>query len=118
MPVRAVVTADNHLNRYHAKMQVGRLEERRRRLRRAFRNAVERAIRHKADCLLQGADLFDSVEPGTAERSFVAQSLADLREAGVTVLAVGATHDSPRQSTEHGGFLAAEAYARLGGLRV
>lgn len=118
MPIRAVVTADNHLNRYHAKMQVGRLEERRRRLRRAFRNAVEWAIRHRVDFFLQCGDLFDSVDPRNAERSFVAQCLADLREAGVVALAVGGNHDSPRQSTEHGGFLAAEAYARLGGLRL
>src|SRR3712207_3061265 len=43
-PIRLVVTADNHLNRYHAKMPVQRLEERRRRLRPAFRRAVDRAI--------------------------------------------------------------------------
>ncbi len=118
MPVRAVVTADNHLNRYHAKMPVQRLEERRRRLRRAFRHAVDHAIDLRADFFLQCGDLFDNVDPRNAERSFVAGCLADLREAGVLALAVGGNHDSPRQSTDQGGFLAADLYARLGGLRL
>jgi DNA repair protein SbcD/Mre11 len=118
MPVRAVVTADNHLNRYHAKMPAARLEERRRTLRRAFRRVVDAAIDLRADFFLQCGDLFDSVDPRNAERSFVASCLADLRDAGVTALAVGGNHDTPRQSTEHGGLLAADLYARLGGLRL
>jgi DNA repair protein SbcD/Mre11 len=118
MPVRAVVTADNHLNRYHAKMPAVRLEERRRVLRRAFRRAVDAAIDSRADFFLQCGDLFDSVDPRNAERSFVATGLADLREAGVTALAIGGNHDTPRQSTEHGGLLAADLYARLGGLHL
>ncbi|MGH2370820.1 MAG: metallophosphoesterase family protein, partial [Chloroflexota bacterium] len=61
---------------------------------------------------------FDTVDPRNAERSFVASCLADLREAGVVTLAVGGNHDTPRQSTEHGGLLAADLYARLGGLRL
>jgi DNA repair exonuclease SbcCD nuclease subunit len=118
MPVRAVVTADNHLNRYHAKMPVGRLEERRRVLRRAFRRAVDAALELRADFFLQCGDLFDNVDPRNAERSFVADCLADLRGAGVVALAVGGNHDTPRQSTDHGGLLAADLYARLGGLRL
>ena len=118
MPVTLVVTADNHLNRYHAKMPVARLEERRRWLRRAFRRAVDGAIERRADFFLQCGDLFDSVDPRNAERSFVATCLSDLRAAGIEALAVGGNHDSPRQSTEHGGYLAADLYARLGGLRL
>ena len=118
MPVRLVVTADNHLNRYHAKMPVWRLEERRRWLRHAFRRAVDGAIELKAHFFLQCGDLFDNVDPRNAERSFVASCFADLRDAGIVALAVGGNHDSPRQRTEHGGFLAADLYARLGGLRL
>lgn len=118
MPVRAVITADNHLNRYHAKMPVVRLEERRRVLRRAFRHTVDAAIELRADFFLQCGDLFDTIDPRNAERSFVASCLADLREAGVITLAVGGNHDTPRQSTEQGGLLAADLYARLGGLRL
>lgn len=118
MPVRAVITADNHLNRYQAKMPVARLEERRRVLRRAFRQAVDAAIELRADFFLQCGDLFDTVDPRNAERSFVATCLADLREAGVSALAVGGNHDTPRQVTEQGGLLAADLYARLGGLRL
>jgi DNA repair exonuclease SbcCD nuclease subunit len=36
----------------------------------------------------------------------------------VVAMAVGGNHDTPRQSTEHGGLLAADLYARLGGLRL
>lgn len=118
MPVRAVVTADNHLNRYHAKMPVVRLEDRRRVLRRAFRRAVDAALDVRADFFLQCGDLFDTIDPRNAERSFVAGCLADLRAAGIVALAVGGNHDSPRQTTDHGGFLAADLYARLGGLRL
>jgi DNA repair exonuclease SbcCD nuclease subunit len=118
MAVRAVITADNHLNRYHARMPAARLEERRRVLRRAFRNAVDAAIELKADFFLQCGDLFDTVDPRNAERSFVAACLADLRSAGVIALAVGGNHDTPRQTTDHGGLLAADLYARLGGLRL
>jgi exonuclease SbcD len=118
MPVRAIVTADNHLNRYHARMPAARLEERRRILRRAFRRAIDAAIARKADFFLQCGDLFDTIDPRNVERSFVATCLADLREAGVTALAIGGNHDSPRQTTEQGGYLAADTYARLGDLHL
>ncbi|HET7771129.1 MAG TPA: metallophosphoesterase [Chloroflexota bacterium] len=118
MGVKLVVTADNHLGRYHARMPVARLDERRRWLRRAFRKSVDHAIDQRADFFLQCGDLFDSVDPRNSERLFVADCLSDLKAAGVTALAVGGNHDTPRQSTEHGGYLAADLYARLGGLRL
>ena len=118
MSIKLVVTADNHLGRYHAKMPVSRLDERRTWLRRAFRRAVDAAIAERADFFLQCGDLFDTVDPRNSERLFVAACLSDLREAGVLALAVGGNHDTPRQSTEHGGYLAAHLYDRLGGLRL
>src|SRR5687768_11279294 len=99
-------------------MPVARLDERRRWLRRAFRKAVDYAIEQRADFFLQCGDLFDSVDPRNSERLFVAECLSDLKSAGVLALAVGGNHDTPRQSTEHGGYLAADLYARLGGLRL
>lgn len=116
--VKLVVTADNHLSRYYAKMTVPRLEERRRTLRRAFRRAVDYAVARRADFFLQAGDLFDTVDPRNAERQFVADCLAELRDAGVVALAVGGNHDTPRQTTEHGGYSAAGVYDRLGGLRL
>jgi DNA repair protein SbcD/Mre11 len=116
--VKLVVTADNHLGRYHAKMPVTRLDERRAWLRRAFRRVVDAAIEQRADFFLQCGDLFDTVDPRNSERLFVAGCLSDLREAGVVALAVGGNHDTPRQSTDHGGYLAAHLYERLGGLRL
>lgn len=116
--ITLVVTSDNHLSRYHARMSAPRLEARRRVLRRAFQNAVDHAIDQRADFFLQAGDLFDSIDPRNAERQFVADCLAQLRDAGVTVLAIGGNHDTPRQTTEQGGFLASGVYDRLGGLRL
>ena len=118
MGVKLVVTADNHLGRYHAKMPIARLDERRRWLRRAFRRVVDYAIEQRADFFLQCGDLFDTVDPRNSERLFVADCLSDLKAAGIAALAVGGNHDTPRQSTEHGGYLAADLYSRLGGLRL
>lgn len=97
-------------------MPVQRLQERRRWLNRGFRRAVDAAIERKADFFLQCGDLFDMVDPRNAERTYVAEQLARLREAGVEVLAIGGNHDSPRQTTEHGMFRAVDQYVRLGGL--
>src|SRR5688500_16999875 len=99
-------------------MPVTRLDERRAWLRRAFRRVVDVAIEQRADFFLQCGDLFDTVDPRNSERLFVADCLSDLKDAGVIALAVGGNHDTPRQSTEHGGYLAAHLYERLGGLRL
>ncbi|MFM7198157.1 MAG: hypothetical protein ACKO2D_09790 [Chloroflexota bacterium] len=51
---RIVVTAVNHLNRFTARLTVTRFEERRGRLRRAFRDVVDAAIEMKAVALVLG----------------------------------------------------------------
>lgn len=52
MNVRIVVTADNHLNRYVARMPAARLDERRTRLRQAFRQVVDGAVAERADLVV------------------------------------------------------------------
>jgi DNA repair exonuclease SbcCD nuclease subunit len=104
MTVRLFVTADNHLNRFTARLTVTRLEERRRRLRQAFRQVVDAAIAAKAAALILGGDIFDAVDPRNLERAAFARMLKRLREAGVVVVATGGNHDSPRQTTDHGGY--------------
>lgn len=116
--VRAVITADNHLNRHYDRMSPQRLEERRRRLRQGFHLAVDCAIERQADLFIHAGDLFDTPDPRNVDREFVAAALARLRSAGVRVVACGGNHDTPKQRTDQGGALPQGVYAQLGGLRL
>lgn len=116
MVVRAVATADNHLGRFYDRMPPSKLEERRSYLRRAFGYAVEYAIEWQAHLFLIAGDLFDQPDPRNIDRSFVANCLSRLRDAGVRVFAIGGNHDTPRQRIVQGGHLPHEIYRQLGGL--
>jgi exonuclease SbcD len=98
--IRIVVTADNHLNRYYAKMTREQLRERRRRIRLAWRETVEFAIRNRAHFYLHCGDLFDSSDPGPGELAFVAREFQRLADSGVQVLAISGNHDMPRYMGE------------------
>jgi len=102
-PVKAVVTADNHLSRPHARMSPQKLEVRRRWLRSGFKAAVDYAIDSEADLFLHAGDLFDSPQPRNVDRAFVAHQLLRLKEAGVRIFGIAGTHDSPRMMTIEGG---------------
>jgi DNA repair exonuclease SbcCD nuclease subunit len=102
-PVKAVITADNHLSRPHSKMSPQKLEVRRRWLRNGFKAAVDYAIESEADLFLQAGDLFDSPQPRNVDRAFVAHQLLRLSEAGVRIFGIVGTHDSPRMTTVEGG---------------
>ncbi len=102
-PVKAVVTADNHLSRPHSKMSPQKLEVRRRWLRNGFKAAVDYAIESEADLFLQAGDLFDSPQPRNVDRAFVAHQLLRLTQAGVRIFGIAGTHDSPRMVTIEGG---------------
>lgn len=116
--LRVVVTADNHLGRYHDRLPPARLEARRAALRHAFGAVVDGAVRDRAALFLQAGDLFDTPDPRNAERAFVATELARLRAAGIPVLAIGGNHDTPRQRTDHGGLTPQEVFARLNALTL
>src|SRR5579859_5836864 len=102
-PVKAVVTADNHLSRPHSKMSPQKLEVRRRWLRNGFKAAVDYAIESEADLFLQAGDLFDSPQPRNVDRAFVAHQLLRLAQAGVRIFGIAGTHDSPKMTTIEGG---------------
>ncbi|HLQ33589.1 MAG TPA: metallophosphoesterase [Chloroflexota bacterium] len=102
-PIRAVITADNHLSRGHSKMSPQKLEMRRRYLRNGFKAAVDYAIESEADLFLQAGDLFDSPQPRNVDRAFVAHELRRLAAAGVRIFGIAGTHDSPRMMTIEGG---------------
>jgi len=116
--VHAVVTADNHLNRFYDRMTPPKLALRRRYLRDGFKAAVDYAIQWPAHLFFIAGDLFDQPDPRNVDRTFVAHCLIRLREAGVQVFAVGGNHDTPRQSTEQGGSAPQEVYAQLGALTL
>src|SRR5439155_13728599 len=116
--VRAVVTADNHLNRFYARMTPQKLSQRRRYLRDGFKAAVAYAVQRPAHLFFIAGDLFDQPDPRNVDRAFVAHCLVRLREAGIQVFAVGGNHDTPRQSTEQGGSAPQEVYSQLGALTL
>ncbi len=94
--IRIVFTSDNHLNRYYAKMSREQLRERRRRIRHAWRETVDFAIKSRAHFYLHGGDLFDSPDPNPGELAFVAREFQRLADNGVKVLAISGNHDMPR----------------------
>lgn len=91
--MKAVVTADNHLNRYYQKMRPEQLEKRRERLRESFAEAVDYAIQNSADLFLHCGDLFDMSTPRNQEVAFVAQKMAELQNNGVRPFLVVGNHD-------------------------
>ncbi len=98
--IRIVFTADNHLNRYYAKMTADQLAKRRQRLREAWAKTVDFAIEKRCHLYLHGGDLFDMPNPRPAELVWVARQFQRLKEAGIEILAIGGTHDIPKMRTE------------------
>jgi DNA repair exonuclease SbcCD nuclease subunit len=94
--VTAIVTSDNHLGAYYARLRPERLERRRVWLQRAFERVVDEAIRSKADLFLHAGDLFDRPDARNSDRRFVARQIRRLIEAGIPIVAIAGNHDSPR----------------------
>ncbi len=117
-PVKAVITADNHLSRGHSKMSPQKLEVRRQWLRKGFRAAVDYAIESQADLFLQAGDLFDSPQPRNVDRAFVAHQLRRLEAAGVRSFGIAGTHDSPRMLTVEGGTTPQRIYEQFEAMRL
>lgn len=93
--VTVVLTADNHLGFSSFGQQPRKREERLQRLRRAFEQATDFAIAQGVDLFIQAGDLFDTITPDERDRSFVAERLAQLKQAGVRTFALGGVHDTP-----------------------
>jgi DNA repair protein SbcD/Mre11 len=114
--IRVIATADNHLNRYYARLTPSKLSQRRKYLRDGFRAVVDAAMAWPAHIVLIGGDLFDTSDPRNLERSFVAKCFDQLHAAGITICAVGGNHDTPRQTTEQGGYAPLDIYSSLGAI--
>ncbi|HEX9035961.1 MAG TPA: metallophosphoesterase [Ktedonobacterales bacterium] len=113
--VGVVVAGDNHLSPALPRLSPQRRAARREWLRRGFQAAVDYAIAHDASLFINTGDLFDTPAPSNLDRAYVAAQLARLRQAGIVSVAIGGNHDTPRQSTEHGGEAPQQVYAALDG---
>jgi DNA repair protein SbcD/Mre11 len=113
-----VLTADNHLGCTAFGQQPHKREEREQRLRRAFQQATDFAIGQGVDLFIQAGDLFDTATPDERDRSFVAERLAQLKQANVRAFALGGVHDTPVESSSAGVAQPPpqQSYARLGAL--
>lgn len=114
--IRIVFTADNHLNRYYAKMSREQLRARRRQIREAFKETVDFAIKHGAQFYLHGGDLFDNPDPSPVELAYVAREFRRLQNHGVKILAISGNHDMPRYMGESATPI--RIYQELDALRV
>lgn len=112
--VTLVLTADNHLGYSAFGQQPRRREERQLRLRQAFQQATDFAIVQGVDLFIQAGDLFDTPSPDEQDRSFVAERLAQLKQAGIRTFALGGTHDTPLTGSTPA---PQSSFARLGALR-
>src|SRR2546430_7516744 len=99
--ITVVFTADNHLGYTTFGQQPVKREERQQRLRHAFQQATDFAVGQGVDLFVQAGDLFDATTPDERDRSFVSARLAQLRQAGIRVFALGGVWDTPadRKST-------------------
>ena len=117
--ITVVLTADNHLGYTAFGQHPRKREERQQRLRQAFQRATDFAIGQNVDLFIQAGDLFDTTMPDERDRSFVAERLAQLKQAGTRVFALGGVHDTPSgtQSLLGESTPAPQmSYARLGAL--
>lgn len=114
--IRIVFTSDNHLNRYYAKMTRDQLRERRKRIRQAFRETVDFAIKQNVQFYLHGGDLFDNPDPNPLELAYVAREFKRMQAHGIKILAISGNHDMPRYAGESATPI--RIYQELDALRV
>src|SRR5438270_8409339 len=96
--ITVVFTADNHLGYTTFGQQPVKREERQQRLRHAFQQATDFAVGQGVDLFVQAGDLFDATTPDERDRSFVSARLAQLRQAGIRVFALGGVCDTPAET--------------------
>jgi exonuclease SbcD len=116
--ISAIITSDNHLGAYWARLRPEKLEARRRALQENFRRVIDYAIEHRADLFLQTGDLFDRPDPRNAERLFVARQFQRLREKNIPIFCIAGNHDSPRSSGYDGGISPHEELFALGAIEL
>jgi predicted phosphodiesterase len=116
--ITAVLTSDNHLGAYYARMSPDRLERRRRALQLGFERVVDAALERRVDLFLHAGDLFDRPDPRNADRWFVARQMSRLRAAGIQAFAVTGNHDRSRGIGYDGGATPQDEIHALDALRL
>src|SRR6266581_361875 len=123
--ITIVLTTDNHLGSTTFGQQLSptlpawKRAKHQQRLRHAFQQATDFAVGQGVDLFIQAGDLFDTTTPDERDRSFVAERLAQLRQAGIRSFALGGVHDTPADTYSLLGEVAPApqiSYARLGAL--
>lgn len=122
--ITIVFTANNRLGHAAFSQNPRKREEGRQRLRRAFQQVTDFAVGQGVDLFVQAGNLFDTPGPDEEDRSFVAERLAQLRQAGIRTFALGGIRDTPANAfaAQQSDNPAAHAlppqisYARLGAL--
>ena len=99
MTVRAILTADNHLDATSLLFGPDRFQRKRDYLK-CFEEVVDYAKKEKPELLLIGGDLFDIMRPSNSVRAAVMNDLRALAEHGVKVFAVSGHHDTPKSIEE------------------
>jgi len=108
--MEAVITSDNHLNKYYSKMRPNQLEERRKQIAEQFGKVVDYAIEEDADLFLHCGDLFDMPNPRNPPVSYVGRKLVELEKNGIPSFLVVGNHDKPKMTTGAGGSSPQEIY--------
>ena len=95
MTVRAILTADNHLDPTAMNFGPERYQRKEDFLK-CFNEMIEFAKAEKPDLFLMGGDLFDFMRPSNRVRAAVMNDFRVLHEKGVRVFAVSGHHDTPK----------------------
>ncbi len=103
MTIKAVLTADNHLNKHYRTMRPDQLEKRRAILSRNFEKTVDTAICERVDLYLHAGDLFDMPNPRNLPLIQVAERLRELYDEGIRAYMIAGTHDMPKMRSTSGG---------------
>jgi len=90
------VTRIVFLNKHYARMTPDQLAERRRQIRRAWRQTVDFALAERAGVYIHGGDLFDGPNPRATELFQASEQFQRLTDAGVRTFLIGGNHDTPK----------------------
>jgi DNA repair exonuclease SbcCD nuclease subunit len=93
--VRAILTADNHLDPTAINFGPEKYQRKEDFLK-CFNEMIEYAKKEKPDLFLMGGDLFDFMRPSNRVRAAVMNDFRMLHESGVRVFAVSGHHDTPK----------------------
>ena len=100
MAIRIVHCTDIHLDKFFNYGDPVKGERRRRDVEANFVQIVDYAIKQKADIFLLSGDIFDRVKPSNSVRSFLANQVKRLSDAGIQNFAIGGNHDAPKMGNE------------------